>query len=407
MALFAYQATDASGKIVRGTLEARDKKALIDRLHEMGYFPIRVGSPAEVKVTPVSKKRRAIFRKRVPHRCVLEFTQELADMLGAGLPLDRSLAILEELEENEAFREIIGGIHKNILSGGTFAESLELHPEVFSEIYINTVRAGEAGGSLEIVLARLKKFIEDAQRLKEDIKSALIYPLLLTVAGGGAVALMLLVFIPRFSAILADMGGVMPLPTQILLGISGALTTYWPLIIGGLVAAILAFRFIYRTEEGRRRVDRIKLGLPLFGPILSRAAVSRFARTLGALMQGGLPILNALDIAIKTMGNAFLAGEMGPVSDGVRRGRGLSASLAGVSCFPRLAVHMIAVGEETGRLDETLLRLADKYDRDVGIAVKRLLSLLEPLIILVMAVIVGFVVISLLLAVFSLNDIPM
>ena len=407
MALFAYQATDASGKIVRGTLEARDKKALVDRLHEMGYFPIRVGSPAEVRVAAAPKKRAGLFRKKVPVRCVVEFTQELADMLGAGLSLDKSLSILEELEENVAFSRVISSIHKNILSGGTFAESLENHPEVFSEIYINTVRAGEAGGSLEIVLERLKKFMEDARRLREDIKSALIYPLLLTVAGGGAVALMLLVFIPKFSAILADMGGVMPLPTQILLGISGALTKYWPLIIGALVALGLGLRLVMRSSEGRRKVDRIKLVLPLFGPILARASVSRFARTLGALMQGGLPILGALDIAMKTMGNAFLAAEMEPVADGVRRGRGLSASLAEVSSFPRLAVHMIAVGEETGRLDETLLRLADKYDRDVGIAVKRLLSLLEPLIILVMAVIVGFVVISLLLAVFSLNDISM
>jgi len=406
MAIFEYHATDASGRSVRGTLEARDREALVDRLQDMGYFPIRVGKATE-GAAALPGKRRRLFRRRVPARCMVEFTQELSDMLDAGLPLERSLAILAGLEENEAFRKVISSIHNNILAGGTFAESLERHPDLFSEIYINTVRAGEAGGSLEIVLARLKKFIEDARRLREDIKSALIYPLLLTVAGGGAVALMLLVFIPRFSEILSDMGGVMQLPTQILLAISGALTTYWPLILGGAVAAALAFRFIIRTERGRTGFDRVKLSLPLFGPVLGKAAVSRFSRTLGALIQGGLPILDSLNIAMKTMGNAFLAEEMGPVVDGVRRGRGLSASLEEVPSFPALAVHMLAVGEETGRLDETLLRLADKYDRDVSVAVKRLLSLLEPLIILVMAVIVGFVVISLLLAVFSLNDIPM
>ncbi len=407
MALFVYHATDASGNVVKGTLEARDKKALVDRLQDMGYFPIRVGSSAEAKTADITGKRRSFLRRRVPAQCVVDFTQELSDMLEAGLPLDRSLSILVELESNETFRKVIQGILNNILSGGTFAESLEKHPEIFSEIYINTVRAGEAGGSLELVLARLKKFIEDARRLKEDIKSALIYPLLLTFVGGGAVALMLLVFIPKFSAILADMGGVMPLPTRVLLAISGTLTTYWPIILGVLAISVLAFRFMIRTEEGRKKFDSLKLVLPLFGPILRKAAVSRFARTLGALIQGGLPILDSLNIALKTMGNAFLSFEMEPVTDGVRRGRGLSASLGEVASFPALAVHMLAVGEETGRLDETLLRLADKYDRDVSIAVKRLLSLLEPLIILVMAVIVGFVVISLLLAVFSLNDIPM
>jgi len=407
MALFVYHATDASGKSVKGTLEARDKKALVDRLQEMGYFPIRIGSYGMEKARSAAGSRRSLFRKRVPAQCIVGFTQELSDMLDAGLPLDRALSILAELEKNETFRDVLESIHKGIQSGGTFAGCLEEHPELFSEVYINTVRAGEAGGSLEIVLARLKKFIEETRRLKEDIRSALIYPLLLTVVGGGAVALMLLVFIPKFSVILDDMGGVMPLSTQILLNISGALTSYWYIILAFIGASALALRFIIRTREGRRRFDGLKLRLPLFGPILTKAAVSRFARTLGALMQGGLPILESLNIAVKTMGNAYMAGEMGPVVDGVRRGRGLSVPLRESAVFPALAVHMLAVGEETGRLDDTLLRLSDKFDRDVSTAVKRLLSLLEPLIILVMAVIVGFVVISLLLAVFSLNDMPM
>ncbi len=407
MALFVYHATDASGKCVKGTLEARDKKALVDRLQEMGYFPIRIGSSGAEKTSGASKRSFSLFRHRVPAQCIVGFTQELSDMLDAGLPLDRALSILAELEKNDTFKKVLTGIHKGIHSGCTFAECLEEHPDLFSEVYINTVRAGEAGGSLEIVLARLKRFIEDARRLKEDIRSALIYPLLLTVVGGGAVALMLLVFIPKFSVILADMGGVMPMPTQILLNISGALTKYWPLIIAFIAASAIGLRLILKTEEGQRRFDGLKLITPLFGPILRKAAVSRFARTLGALMQGGLPILESLNIAVKTMGNAYMAGEMGPVVEGVRRGRGLSVPLRESACFPAIAVHMLAVGEETGRLDETLLRLSDKYDRDVGTAVKRLLSLLEPLIILIMAVIVGFVVISLLLAVFSLNDMPM
>jgi len=407
MSLFMYHATDAAGKFVKGSLEASDKKALVDKLQGMGLFPIRVGNCDPAKSHALPKGRRSIFSRRVPARCIVDFTQELSDMLAAGIALDRAILILAELEKNDIFKKVLEEIHNGIHAGATFADCLDKHPELFSDVYINTVRAGEAGGSLELVLSRLKKFIDDAKRLKEDISSALIYPLLLTIVGGGAVALMLLVFIPKFSVILDDMGGVMPLSTQVLLDISGALIKYWPLIIGFIIAAVIGMRFVLRSESGRRRWDALKLIIPMFGPILRKSAVSRFARTLGALMQGGLPILEALDIAIKTMGNASMAGDMGPVVEGVRRGKGFSAPLGESASFPPLAVHMLAVGEETGRLDETLLRLSDKYDRDVGIAVKRLLSLLEPLIILVMAVIVGFVVISLLLAVFSLNDMPM
>lgn len=407
MAEFFYHATDASGKAVKGSLEAKDESSLVDKLQDMGLFPIRIGTQAEEKSTGASKQGLSILRRRAPAHLIVGFTQELSDMLQAGLPLDRSLSILAEIERNEAFANVILQIQKGIQSGESFADCLASHPRLFSEVYINTVRAGEAGGSLETVLQRLKKFIEDARRLSEDIKSALIYPLLLVLVGGSAVALMLVVFIPKFSVILEDMGGVMPLPTQILLNISGTITRFWPVIILLLVASVLGMKAILRTEEGRVRFDRVKLRVPLFGPILRKAAVSRFSRTLGALMQGGLPILDALKIAVRTVGNSYMAREIRPAIDEVRRGRGLTEPLRETSSFPPLAMHMLAVGEETGKLDETLIRLSDKYDRDVGTAVKRLLSLLEPAIILVMAVMVGFVVISLMLAVFSLNDMPL
>ncbi len=408
MALFLYHATDATGKFVKGSLEAKNKDSLVEKLRDMGYFPIRIGSTAEDEKSPVSTKGGfSLFRKKASPSLIVGFTQELADMLEAGLPLDRSLSILAELEKNEAFAKVIAQVHKDIQSGETFADSLAKHPHLFSEVYVNTVHAGEAGGSLEIVLSRLKTFIEDAKRLKEDIRSALIYPLLLVLVGGSAVALMLLVFIPKFSVILEDMGGVMPLPTQILLNISGTMTRFWPVILILIAATVFGIKALLKTDDGRVRFDRIKLRIPLFGPILRKAAVSRFARTLGALMQGGLPILESLQIAVKTLGNSFMTQEISPAIDGVRRGRGLSGPLQETSAFPALAIHMLAIGEETGKLDETLIRLSDKYDRDIGTAVKRLLSLLEPLIILVMAAIVGFVVISLMLAVFSLNDMPM
>ncbi|MFQ5480078.1 MAG: type II secretion system F family protein [Thermodesulfobacteriota bacterium] len=407
MAHFLYHATDAAGKLIKGSLEAKDRDSLVDKLHEMGYFPVRIGSSSDEKKEARKNSGFTLLRRKASANLVVGFTQELSDMLESGLALDRSLSILAELEKNDAFKKVIIEVHKDIQAGEPFADALEKHPHLFSEIYINTVRAGEAGGSLEIVLSRLKKFIEDARRLKEDIKSALIYPMLLILVGGSAVALMLMVFIPKFSVILEDMGGVMPLPTQILLNISGTLTRFWPLIIILIAASLLGFKAILKTEEGRVKFDRLKLRIPLFGPILRKAAVSRFSRTLGALMQGGLPILESLKIAVRTIGNSYMTREISPAIDGVRRGRGLTEPLKETSSFPALAIHMLAVGEETGKLDETLIRLSDKYDRDVGTAVKRLLSLLEPVIILVMAVLVGFVVISLMLAVFSLNDMPM
>ena len=406
MGLFTYEATDSSGKFVKGTLEAKDRDAIVEKLQERGYFPINIGKSSEAE-RPLPSKSFRLFRRRASAGDVVNFTQELSGMLEAGLPLDKSLSILAELETNEAFKQVIVETFKGIQGGDTFADCLERYPDIFSEIYVNTVRAGEAGGSLETVLARLKKFMEDTQNLKENIKSAMIYPLLLTFVGGSAVTVMLLFVIPRFSDILDDMGAVMPLPTKILLGISEGIGTYWPLMLALIAVLAFGFRFILKTDEGRLKFDRVKLSVPLIGPVLRKAVVSRFSRTLGSLMHGGIPILEALRIAVKTMGNAYLAREIGPVVDGVRRGRGLSAPLRESDCFPPLAVHMLAVGEETGRLDETLLILADKYDRDISTAIKRLLALLEPMIILVMAVVVGFIVISLILAVFSLNDMPM
>lgn len=405
MALFTYQATDSGGALVKGSLEAKDEKALVDRLQEMGYFPMSVGKGAENKASSSAGVFK-IFSKRVSSRSVLDFTHELSTMLSAGLPLDRSLSILAGLEKNTGFKAVILDMHKGIHAGETFADCLGNHPGVFSEMYVSTVRAGEAGGALEPVLSRLKKYMEESEKLKEDIKSALIYPLLLTFVGGSAILLMLLFVIPKFTVIFADMGGVMPLPTRLLLGASQLMASYWWAAAGALGGGLLWARGRLRTEDGRLFFDRISLSVPLLGEVLRKAVVSRFSRTLGTLLQGGLPILDALNIAVKTMGNSFMSRSTIPVIEGARRGRGMVEPLRETGAFPPLAVHLLAVGEETGKLDEMLLRLSDNYDQDISVAIKRLLALMEPLIILVMAVVVGFIVVSLLLAIFSLNDMP-
>lgn len=405
MALFTYEALDASGALVKGSLEAADEKVLVDKLQSMGYYPMDIKKGASDEQSASTGVLR-LFSKRVKSGTILNFTHELSTMLSAGLPLDRSLSILAELEKNPDFKSVILDINKGIHGGDTFADCLGRHPQVFSEIYVSTVRAGEASGSLEPVLVRVKKFMEETEKLKEDIKSALIYPLLLTIVGGSAILLMLLFVIPKFTVIFADMGGEMPLPTRMLLFVSGTIAGYWWVGAGLLAGFFFWARRKMRTEEGRLFFDRLTLDIPLMGEVLRKAVISRFSRTLGTLLQGGLPILDALNIAVKTMGNSFMSASTRPVIEGVRRGRGMVAPLKETNTFPPLAVHLLTVGEETGKLDEMLLKLSDNYDHDISVAIKRLLALMEPVIILVMAVVVGFIVISLLLAIFSLNDMP-
>ncbi|MBI1911056.1 MAG: type II secretion system F family protein [Deltaproteobacteria bacterium] len=405
MALYSYHATDSSGGSINGTMDGPDEGAIVSRLQDLGYLPIKVERTADSGLSK-SEKPFFFFRK-TSSREVAAFTHELGSLLDAGMPLDKSLSTLSEVEENPAFRKIIIDLYSSIQSGHTLADSLESHPTVFSPVYVNSIRAGEAGGALEIVLERLIKFMEDAEKLKEDITSALMYPLLLTVAGSAAVIVMLVFVIPRFSLIFADAGAAMPLSTQVLFLFSGFFLTYWwaPLI----AAVFIGFqtRRRLRTEAGRLAFDKLKLKLPVLGPVLRKVVISRFSRTLGTLMQGGLPVLEALRISVNTMGNSMMFKEMRPVIEGVKSGRGIALPLKETNSFPPLAVHMLKVGEETGRLDEMLLRLADKYDRDISTSIKRFLTLLEPAIILLMAVFVGFIVISLLLAIFSLNDMPL
>ncbi len=408
MALFAYKAADASSRLIEGSMEAVNEKGLADKLQEMGYFPIKVWEERQDS-TSASRPRSFLggyFSRRVTQRTITNFTQQLYSMLEAGLTLDSSLSILSELEENDTFKEIIRDLYKGIHGGKTLASCMETHPEIFQESYVSMVRAGEAGGALEAVLARLKNFMEDAQKLREEIKSALVYPVLLTFAGGSAVVIMLLFVIPKFSIIFDDMGGTLPLPTKILLSLSGLVSGYWWVIVLGAVPGVLAIRRYLKTEKGRFAFDELKLKLPAFGAVHKKIAVTRFSRTLGVLLQSGLPIIEALKIAKSTMGNEVLAGAIVPVIDGVRRGRGITAPLKETGKFPLLALHMLTVGEETGRLDEMLIKLSDKYDFEISALIKRLISFLEPALILVMAVVVGFIVISLLLAIFSLNELP-
>jgi len=411
MALYTYQVADTAGKLVNGSMEAVDEKALVDRLQEMGLYPIKIGSSEEALPSLRTSTGQLLLQrftaKSVSGGVVSNFTQQLYNLLEAGLPLDKTLSILADLEKNVTFKEIINDAYKGIHKGNTLADCFAKYPKVFSETYVSMIKAGEVGGVLDTILLRLKDYIEQTQKLKDDILSALIYPALLVTVGGGAVALMLFFVLPKFSLIFSDMGGVLPLPTQILLQTSETALKYWWLLFLLIVGGILGFRYYISTKDGRIKYDKLILKLPLFGPLFTKTAASRFSRTLGTLLHAGIPIIDALRITRDTVGNKAVAMDLDIVIEGVRRGKGIAAPLDQCKSFPKLVSHMLIVGEETGKLDEMLIKLSDNFDRETGNTIKRLLSLMEPTIILVMAVVTGFIVISLLLAIFSLNDMPL
>jgi general secretion pathway protein F len=338
---------------------------------------------------------------------VLNFTQQFHSLLEAGLEVDRSLAILSELAESRRMREIIRAILSDVQGGRSLADSLAKHPKIFSRLYVHMVKAGEAGGVIELVLGRLAAFMESAKAIRDEILSALLYPSLVMTVGAGAVVVLLNFVIPRFATMFAESGDLLPPSTRLLLAISAFTTDYWWVLLGVSGLAVVGIHGYIQTETGRGMWDRVKLRLPVFGRLVREREVARFARMLGTLLQSGVPILIALGIVTETVTNVVLAQALPRVRDGVKRGEGIAGPLKACGVFPPLAVHMATVGEEVGRLEEMLLRVADVYDTHVKTSIKRLLSLVEPVMILSLGVIVGFIVVSMLLAIFSMSDLPL
>jgi general secretion pathway protein F len=408
MGTFQYTATDRAAKIVRGSMEAADERAVVTWLRANGYYPIKIGQPGAVaEVTPGLVRLPTRFGRGPSTQDVLAFTQQLATLLEAGMELDRSLAILLDLTDNQRFRSILRGVLADIQSGSSFADSLAKHPRLFSRLYVNMVKAGEASGVLEMILSRLAGFLERSKAVRDEVTSAMIYPLLLLLVGGGAVVVMMNFVIPRFAQIFADTKQLMPLPTRILLAISTFTTSYWWIFLGLIVVGWVALRAYLQTEEGRVRWDQWKLELPLLGGLIREIEVSRFARTFGTLLQSGVPVLPAVSIVKETITNRVIAGAMSRLQEGAKRGEGISGPLRATGAFPSFSIHMAKVGEETGKLEEMLIKVADTYDERVRRTVKRLTSLLEPVLILALGAIVGFIVLSMLLAIFSINELPL
>ncbi|MBI3582654.1 MAG: type II secretion system inner membrane protein GspF [Nitrospinae bacterium] len=409
MPVFVYQATDRTGKLVEGTIEAKDESLVVNRLHGLQLFPIKVEKEGVSQKSQIFNLQFSIFSffTGVSRKELMSFTQQLATLSNSGLPLDRSLSILTELQEGKRFKSILDNVQKNVHSGSTFADALSKHPRVFSKLYVSMVKAGEEGGVLEAILLRLAQFLESSEQLKDNIRSALVYPTLLTIIGGGAVTILLTFVIPKFAKIFSDMGQAMPISTQILLNVSFFVTNYWWLIILGFVFIGIFIRGYLNTEEGKFKWDSAKLKMPLIGSLQRKIEVSRFARTLGTLVRSGVPILQSLFITKDTITNSVVAKAMEGIHKRIKEGGGISDPLRESMVFPQLAIHMIKVGEETGKLEDMLIKVADTFDTEVQSSVKSLISLLEPMMILLMGLIVGFIVISMLMAIFSINDISM
>lgn len=404
MAEYLYEALDKGGKQVKGVIDAANEEVIIEKLRGMGYYPLKVvahkkkASEFDIFALPGIRK----IAHRVKSKHIMTFTRQLATLIDAGLPILRSLFILTEQVESVVFKEKIQQIAKDIESGSSLSEGLAKHPKVFDKLYVNMVRAGEIGGVLEAVLNKIAEFLEKRQALAGKIRSALMYPMVVMILAGIIVTFILVKIIPKFQDIFTQLGAELPGLTMMLIHASDILLhkTHYVVIAG--VALYFIYSKINKTREGKLLFDKIKLKLPVFGDLLRKTAITRFAGTLATLITSGVPILQALDIVRDTSGNEVIARAMEKVYASVKDGETIHEPLAECPVFPPLVVHMVAVGEETGAIDQMLVKVAEAYEREVDDTVNALTSILEPVLIVFLGVIVGVIVVALYLPLFSI-----
>jgi len=414
MARFNYVALDARGQEASGLLEAASSSAAISQLRQSGYFPTSVIEEAIISsdgretrrraavvagtTKPSAKKGIVLFqRRKVKSKILMIFTRQLATLIDSGLPLLRSLNVLAKQERDKVMKKTIDKLADSVQSGSTFSDALAMHPKIFNDLFVNMVRAGEVGGVLELVLTRLSEFQEKASKIKNKVLSAMVYPIIVLTMAMGILVFLLVFIVPRFQVIFQDLLGDKPLPpvTRFVLGVSDLMQHQGLVLLGAVVAIVMIYNFIGRTRKGRLAIDNFKLRMPLFGNLIRKTAISRFARTLGTLVTSGVPILQALNITRETAGNAAIARAIARVHDSVKEGESIVQPLEASKVFPPMVVSMVDVGEETGKLPEMLLKIAEVYDDEVDNAVAALTSMLEPIMIVFLAVIVGTIVLAL------------
>jgi general secretion pathway protein F len=401
MATFFFRAVAPDGRMRSGSLTGDNEKLVTRELRKQGLTPVYVGtgpksSSLNLKLPSFGKGRR---------RDVLFFTQELSTLLNAGVPLDRALAITGELTERPNFRFVVLDVLRVLKGGRSLADSLATRPEYFSDLYINMVRAGEASGALAVIFERLAEFERSRDDLRNYIISSMIYPGLLTLVGLGSIFILLNFVVPRFAALFADSTMKIPVPTQIMLTASSFVRTYWWIGASAIGAVVIFWRAYTSTAAGRLWWDNARLKIPMLGDTFRKAETARFARAMATLIANTVPLVQSIAIASATLGNKMIANAMASVAQGVKRGEGIAAPMRKAAVFPPLAAHLLAVGEETGRLDAMFSRMADIYENDTRSSIKRFTSVFEPIVILVMGILVGALILSMLLAITSINDV--
>ena len=418
MPRYSYVALDARGQESSGVIEAESQNDAVGQLRQSGYFPKSISeegkgpkakTKAPAKTQAAAKKATKLSipflkKKTIKPRTLMIFTRQLATLIDAGLPLLRGLTVLSKQEPDPVLKGTILNLAESVQGGGTFSESLAGHPRIFNKLYVNMVKAGELGGVLELVLLRLAEFQEKAQKIKNKVVAAMFYPIIVLVIAIVILAFLLVFIVPKFEAIFADMLGGKPLPalTQFVIGASNMVKNNSLVIVATIVILVILYKVIGRTKKGIRVIDTVKLKAPLFGDLTRKSSISRFTRTLGTLVTSGVPILQALNITRETAGNMLIADAISKVHDSVKEGESIVQPLEASGVFPPMVISMIDVGEETGQLPEMLLKVAEVYDDEVDNAVAGLTSLLEPIMIVFLAVVVGTIVIALFLPLISI-----
>lgn len=399
---FEYRARDRSGGVHAGVIEGSSSAAVASALREKGYVPLRI----DEKRASALDKQLSIpgFKKKVKPKEVAIFSRQLATMVNSGLTLTRALSILEEQTDGALLQGMITDVRQQVEQGSSLSAALANHPDAFNHLYVSMIRAGEVGGALDETLVRLADTLESTVRLRSKVKSAMAYPVVVLSLIVLIVAGMLLFVVPIFKGMYDDLGGTLPLPTLMLINVSGFVTKFWWLFIGLTVGGVTLFRRWKRSETGQVSWDQLKLRAPVFGKLVQKVAISRFARTFSVLSRTGVPVLQALDIVAATAGNALVGQAVNDVQASVKRGESLAGPLSRHEIFPPMVTHMIAVGEETGALDTMLSKVADFYDNEVDDTVSALTSLIEPLLIVVMGVAVGGILIALYLPMFNIAN---
>jgi general secretion pathway protein F len=404
MPVYEYKALDASGKALSGIIDADTPREARHKLRMQNLFTTSV-SEAQKEIALTSEVQVRKVLKRIKRKDISTATRQLATLLRSGMPLVQSLSAIIEQLEGQPLQKVMLEIREKVNSGSSFADALADHPKLFSTLYVGMVKAGESAGALETILQRLAEYMEKSDKQRSRIRSVMVYPIVMLFVGGSVLTFLMTYVVPTLTKLFTEMNRDLPLPTQILIAISGFARSYKMLIIlGALVMGIVAFRRYIRKERGRFKYDAFRLRLPVLGPLIRKLSMVRFARTLGTLVAGGVPLLQAMEIVRNVVGNAVIGKALDEAKENISRGQTIADPLKNSKQFPPIVTHMIAVGEASGNLEEMLFNVADAYEDEVETAISGLTSLLEPMIIVVMGVIVGFIVLSILLPIFDMNQ---